>query len=560
MVAALLFVNLAHAVSNDAMIDSIQYAFETQYAHRYEKATRYGWDLDKGIATLRKEVKTNPDMAKFSFLRFFSGFSDAHVGATFYSTETSWLPFDVKECNGRYFVVSELYKGPSKPINVGDELTHWDGKPIASVVNKFLTEEYCFGNDNPVRREEGVNHLTWRSGEMGMRVPKGKVVCTFKSPGAWGSTNVTEEWRYTQELVPPYREKRSILPIAKSAQISDDVAEFLNKCSEIPYAKTSAFRHRIEVINNPLEAKGSHALGDRRGYLPVLGTVTWESSAYDPFYAYICTTPNGQKIGFIRIGNYKGTRDKTKKFAEHVRRFQSETDMLVIDQLNNPGGHTFYCYALLSNLSDKPLKLFNERAVITNKDVYYASADKSILAILNSDALVKQIYDDFMFGLPMGLKEAKAMMAYGDFIQAQWNKGNTMTDPYPLLGIQEIRPSPGAYNKPIIVLVNHLDFSCGDIFPALLQDNKRAVIMGQRTGGAGATLSPNYVLPNRLGIKHFFMGTSQVLRFNGENLEDNGVTPDVPYEFTVKDYQYDYCDFVSALYSQIDRMLEGTTP
>jgi hypothetical protein len=46
-----------------------------------------------------------------------------------------------------------------------------------------------------------------------------------------------------------------------------------------------------------------------------------------------------------------------------------------------------------------------------------------------------------------------------------------------------------AYTKPIIVLVDELSVSFGDMFPAMIQDNSRGKLVGMRTGGWGGSIS-----------------------------------------------------------------------
>ena len=46
-----------------------------------------------------------------------------------------------------------------------------------------------------------------------------------------------------------------------------------------------------------------------------------------------------------------------------------------------------------------------------------------------------------------------------------------------------------AYEKPLIVLIDEFSTSAGDIFPAMLQDNRRGPLVGTRTNGAGGSIS-----------------------------------------------------------------------
>jgi len=52
----------------------------------------------------------------------------------------------------------------------------------------------------------------------------------------------------------------------------------------------------------------------------------------------------------------------------------------------------------------------------------------------------------------------------------------------------ELAPHPAAYSKPVMILVDGFSASGGDMLPAILQDNGRALIAGQRTMGAGGNV------------------------------------------------------------------------
>jgi C-terminal processing protease CtpA/Prc len=50
-------------------------------------------------------------------------------------------------------------------------------------------------------------------------------------------------------------------------------------------------------------------------------------------------------------------------------------------------------------------------------------------------------------------------------------------------------PAATVYTKPFIVLVDEFSISAADIFPAMIQDNARAPLVGMRTNGGGGSTS-----------------------------------------------------------------------
>src|SRR5262249_7094802 len=82
-------------------------------------------------------------------------------------------------------------------------------------------------------------------------------------------------------------------------------------------------------------------------------------------------------------------------------------------------------------------------------------------------------------------------------LEAAYRENRGRTGPIPacslqMFGNQPARDTQGnllAYTKPLIVLIDDFSISAGDIFPTMLQDNRRGPLVGTRTNGAGGSVS-----------------------------------------------------------------------
>jgi hypothetical protein len=314
-------------------------------------------------------------------------------------------------------------------------------------------------------------------------------------------------------------------------------------------------------------------IGHRKTLLPFLGEVIWEYSPSFPegledgrmvkipwqlnFNAYIYQTPSGKKVGFVRIPHYDAEALEARIFGDIMKHMEAEADALIIDQMNNPGGSVFYVYALLSHLSDQPLKTPRHVMTITQEKVLEAKEMLPVLLQIHDDVDAKELLgsDELFSGYPVDYTLVQMMVEYCRFIIEEWNSGRWKTRPYYIFAIDQINPArSGVFTKPIIMLVNELDFSGADFFPAILQDNDRVTLVGTRTAGAGGYVL-GHMYPNIFGVQGVAYTASLAWRPSMKPIENLGVQPDFILERTARDMEYGYEDYAQSLNAIVEQVL-----
>lgn len=537
-------------------LEFIRQTFDVKYAPAEWKKKHLGLDVDaiflRAQQTVRKAQNLTTKQFQCLVREAFSQISDYHVGVHFYSTETASLPFSVKSavdsCGRRRYFVMSLEEGVRCPLMPGDEIVEWDGVPIDHVVQCLVQEMGRNKNFKETDQALAEFMLTGRSGSLGHQVPSGALTLGVIKKASSEIEPVVLRWSYTAERIKDF------------AQLSRPVQgpQMLGSMGRAA-KKRDVWPQKLMVMAHwdRQRCESPYDMGNREGYLPSLGHRMWSTTQGGCFDAYIFQTPSRHSVGYVRIPHYMADEEEVSEFCDLMKYFELHTDMLVIDQLNNPGGSIFYLYGLLSTLTKTPLYVPKHHITLTQEEIHMATTLLSQLVDVTSLDDARAVLGETLGGYPISMDMVEKFREFNSALIAEWNAGKIYTDPLSFFGVDRIDPHPkGSYQKPILVLINELDFSGGDFFPAMLQDSGRAVLLGTRTAGAGGyVLGTSY--PNHSGIAAFMMTGSLAERANEDPLEDLGVHPDIDVALTSDDLLYDYCDYVHTVLEVVEQMIQN---
>jgi hypothetical protein len=512
----------------------MQSVLKMGYAPTQWKKEQFGFNIDNTFSEVLAGLSTKSELTSQDFRgaarQLMGSTRDYHVGVGFYATEAAQLPLLVMSANSKYLIAHIQREKLSDPsLQVGDEIISWNGRPIAEVVAEVLAATQWSVPTTDARLSE--RYLTNRFASLGMIVPQGKVDLELKRDGRTFSYQLT--WDYTPESI-QWGPLTNVIKRRPAASVLRN-----------PQMSWSVWGNMDGESQNNLAT--SFRIGARTSYVPTLGPIVWRSEESNPFDAYIYRM-GSKLVGYVRIPHYSQGTSQFEAFKAIIARMQTATDALVIDQVSNPGGSVFFVYALMSVLSEQPIRVPAHHVALWPEMVSEIVALENEMKDVKTDAdAVKVIGEAKIAGYPVSYQLVRGFLDYVRQVKAAWRGKPVVTEPVFLWGVDKINPDPQVrYTKPITVLINELDFSGGDFFPAILQDNKRAKTFGVRTSGAGG-----YVIgvqaPSALGLAYFSFTGSLARRVNGQPIENLGVTPDIENEITERDIKEGFVDYKKAL-------------
>lgn len=557
--------------------------FTEHYAPIEWKQSHRGVDFSAQYEKARAQILANPAMKDHEFQQILADFvesaQDYHASIHFYSTEKAGLPISLLSAQGKYYIAyidrDELPEAKF-PYKVGDEVVELGGKPVGDVAASFTKHPNTAETDARLAEL----HLTKRARAAGMDVPQGGVKLKVRD-AAGAEHETTLVWDYRSEQIPTDVPRRGVPLGPETADPLDPANGRIDVPASLATGRREGLRQLLKkflpTMAHPqarafsdmaaADSENGFMIGGKKTYVPDLGKVVWELpaqvAAQLPFVVKIYEDAAGRKIGYVRIPDYMGggsTDAAAQLFAKLIGKLEAETDGLVIDEVNNPGGDMMYMNDLISMLTDKPMEIPKHRLMIDESDAALAT---QILQQASDPGIQKEMEDvlhELMAGFAPDQKSTiDAFVSYAKFVLSELAAGRRLTNPTNIFGVKRVEPSQVVrYTKPIVVLINELDFSAADFFAAIMQDNKRATLFGVRTAGAGGGVKDVQV-PNQFGIEALAYTWTIAVRPGGSPIENLGVAPDVAYQITADDLRSGFAGYKKALEDVIAKLLPPGT-
>ncbi|MBE8222039.1 MAG: protease-like activity factor CPAF [Bdellovibrionales bacterium] len=465
-------------------------------------------NIDKLITRFKSKIiktHTNGDFY-YTIKEFVSSFRDGHFSARIPTSQRASLPIRVDWVKGKVLIHVAAPIVDKIKLSKGDELLKFNNKPVKSIVNKL--KKYVGTGSKQTETRWATWLISVRPGSI-VPVPSGNVTLTIKLKSSGKIVKVKTKWKVSGEFLD---EKEEFLKQNKNLQSFSDNSELnFNPIENLSIAT------QFEDLGEKFAEINYACSPNTRITIPKKATIIMQK----PFVAYYYPTKKGN-VGYLRIPHYSfGASSKIvfENYAYAVNELEKHTVALVIDQDHNCGGQVSFLGNIFGLFINRPVEnaLFR---LVANKSEYISM--KKYIKNSNSNIIGFDVWNNFL----SHIKEA-------------WLAGKHLTNK---ISLQRIYPNQRTrYTKPIVVLTDEISGSGGDAFPALMQGYNRAKIIGTRTSGLGGSVSS---IPN-LPFSQISVSLTRTLFYhpNGKAIENNGVTPDLPYTITPKDFNGGYVKY-----------------
>lgn len=222
-------------------------------------------------------------------------------------------------------------------------------------------------------------------------------------------------------------------------------------------------------------------------------------------------------IAYIKVKSF--SREYSDEFYKKTfsKIKDARSEYLIIDVRNNYGGSLYEINNLYSYLSDKPFTLIKPSQV-TSRDIPLRTN---------------------YFRKSSPLEYAFKSIAYPSYFFAQafstYKKDGKVF--YKMKADKPTKPNKDAFHGKVFVLINGGSFSASSIITAKLKNDKRAILVGEETGGANDGTVAGFYSYQKLPNSEIRFPIGLLLVQPNINFSDSkkGVMPDVPVKESMQD-------------------------
>jgi hypothetical protein len=528
--------------------DLIQLAnvFAKQYAPYEWKRDVIGFDLYRLTPWLQRIHDVDDLDFQDALIEYVASLNDAHSYISFPSNFSASLGLTADIYDGKVLIDSvNRVRLPAAqyPFDVGDELIALDGQPIQAVLASFRKYEV---GANPRTTDRFAASLMLsrpqtilpHASEVGdaarasIRLATGEVN-DYLIPWAKSGFGIESQGPLPSPrrgngriFLPPSPESTFEATAGGVGPALFGIADELAGDNTLP-----PYLNSIRPLLNVSVPKSRQAVLGFGARSPVFGlpagfTVRLGTQAADFFFSGTYTS-NGVRIGYIRIPSMAPTNSALalQQLDQEIAFFNANTDALVVDIMRNPGGSVNVTEAFAQRFLPSAFRSVGFEIRATARWV---------------EAIVLAVESAQTTGAPADVvHNLRAIM--NEIVDA-YNANRGRTAPVSLTtGSLTLDPAPNAYDKPLLLLVDEMTASGGDMFAAIVQDNHRGPLLGVRTMGAGGSVTPfacTAFTESRCAITLSLMNRGVVISGTeyppSPYIENVGVRPDIVVDYMTR--------------------------
>ena len=524
---------------------TIASAYAKQYAPYEWKRDNLGFDLFDLRPWMERIRASKDDLAYLEILNeYVAKLNDVHSYYILNSDFAADLHLFTDIYDGKLLIESiDRNYLPARAFDfaIGDEILQMDGRPAAQIIEE-IGKMNAFGNARSTGRW-AADYVTYRTQGVQPRAAElGKSATLLIRKADGSEKSYTIDWDKSGTPVT----KLGPLPNFRLARPAEKRSEEAEEAGEDPSWKKPWIKLQNNIARPSKHLRGFHGR-DPIFRLPAAFQQRLGRSRAD-FYFSGTWTAEGKRIGFIRVGTFDlGSSGLVgialRQFETEIAFMQSNTDVLIVDVTRNGGGFGCYAETMLTYLMPRNFQTFGSEFRPTLFDIFdWRSMYQDAIDFGTADE--QKLYAALLRDIETAYKE---------------NRGRTGAMPICQDGF-EVAPARDrngallAYTKPLLVLTDEFTASAGDIFAALVQDNKRGKIFGYRTAGAGGStyqLDAGFFSEGAVSMTPTMLVRPEMRSAPGfpasRYIENVGVTPDIVYDYQTRDnLMNNGADFVAA--------------
>lgn len=503
--------------------------YNSSYAPMDWKKELFKFDALDIKPWLERVAATRTDLEFFEVCSdYVASLQDTHSGFNLPSDFVARLGFTTDIFDGVVLIDSitrSMLPLSEYAFAVGDEVVSVDGVDAGTLIERFMKYSPQ-GNPRAARRQAAARIPTRAQSRMphAPEVGERATVVIRRQNGDLETYSIPWVKTGTPLSVGPVPSPKA----ASEARHAAREADYIDELGNLRHSGVSVRDAELGVLNyGSLSPVFLPALTS--GFTRRLG-----GSQADMFYSGVFQH-DGLRIGYIRIPSYSPSSQQValQQFEREIAFFNDNTDGLVVDQMRNPGGNLCYGESIMARLTTQPFRTtaFELRAFWLRTMAYYSQ----MIAAKNAGASPEVIL--------------QWERLYEAMLEAN-RESRGVTRPIPICASSQVRepaldPStrePIGYKKPVLMLIDEFSTSTGDSVPSMFQENRRGVLYGMRTNGAGGnniTVAAGPFSEATVGmtigvqVKHTPVGV-EGYPYTGR-LENVGVHPEVVNDYMTRE-------------------------